>query len=264
MLTCSTLVRCGVDVSRDRQDTHETMQLEPHQCTHVPGNVPEHLFSTPDITGDKRQAQFISQIRVLFPLLGSFAFRLSPLSARRVQTPFTTPPVWPRRHQLCAHVFGGVSRAKGHDVGHQDDGPLHVSVTEAELSNIARTKECWLPGVHFDCKGRRWRAYWLEGQTCKISSYGVGKLDKKGMTENAASLAALRATITLRIEKVVANVQQKVHFDDSELQPWLGRKSARSQVCASTKDGTAGRRNGKTNGSRIIGTFLRRSSRRPA
>ena len=159
MLTCSTLVRCGVDVSRDRPDTHETMQLEPHQCTHVPGNVPEHLFSTPDITGDKRQAQFISQIPVFLQMLGSFGFRLSLLSARRVQTPFTTTPVWPWRQQLCAHVFGSVSRAKGHDVGHQDDGPVHVSVTEAELSNIARTKECWLPGVHFDCKDRRWRAY---------------------------------------------------------------------------------------------------------
>ena len=82
------------------------MQLEPHQCTHAPGNVPEHMFSKPDITGDKRQAQFISQIPVFLQMLGSFAFRVSSLSARRVQTAITTPPVWPWQ-QLCAHVFGG-------------------------------------------------------------------------------------------------------------------------------------------------------------
>ena len=169
MLYCAELARCRLEVSDERRDTPGHVPREAHQCTQVPGSVPEHLFSTPDITGNKRQAQFISQFRELFPMLGSLAFRLSSLSARRVQTPFTTPPVWPWRQQLCAHVFGGVSRAKGHDVGHQDDGPLHVSVSEAELSNIARTKECWLPGVNFDRSNRAWRAQWLEGQTQKFA-----------------------------------------------------------------------------------------------
>ena len=66
----------------------------------------------------------------------------------------------------------------------------------------------------------------MENPTCKVACHGVGKFEKKGMTDHAASLAALRAAITLRNEKVVANVQQKVHFDDSEL-----RAMAKTQKC---------------------------------
>ena len=94
----------------------------------------------------------------------------------------------------------------------------------------------------------------MENPTYKVACHGVGNFEKKGMTEHAASLAALRAAITLRNGKVVANVQQKVHFDDTELRAWLRPRSARSQACTSTKDRTAGwpvgtskKRRGRTN-----------------
>ena len=54
-------------------------------------------------------------------------------------------------------------------------------------------------------------------KTQKSAYYGIGKLEKQGMLENSASLAALRAAITLRNEKVVANVSEKLHFDEEEL-----------------------------------------------
>ena len=144
-------------------------------------------------------------------MLRSFGFRLSLWSAQSVPQP------WPWQRQLCSQVLAGVGSTKANGVDHKDDGPLHVSVSEEELLNIAQSKECSLPGVNFEPKNRRWRAYWYEDQTRKFAYYGIGKLEKKGMTENSASLAALRAAITVRNEKVVANVSEKLHFDEEEL-----------------------------------------------
>merc|ERR1712136_700908 len=94
------------------------------------------------------------------------------------------------------------------------------------MGEIAQSKECRLPGVYFDCKRRRWRASWYEGRTYKVAYYTIGKLERKGMTEHAVSLAALRAAIATRNEKVVANVQQKVHFDEEDL-----RAMAKTKKC---------------------------------
>merc|ERR1712135_252299 len=98
------------------------------------------------------------------------------------------------------------------------------SVSEAELSNIARTKVCWLPGVYFDCKGRRWRAHWYENQKTKFSYHAIGKLEKNCMTEYAASRAARRAAIATRNKKVVANMQEKFHFDEEDLRTMAENK----------------------------------------
>ena len=190
-----------------------TCDLEP-PCTHVSGDVTEHLF-------------FFCcrhQFRVLLPMLRSLALRLSLLSAQRVRQWFTTPHVRPWQHHLCARSSSDVSRATGHIVGQKDDEPLNVSVTETELLNIARTKECRLPGVNFDRSNRRWGTSWQENRTYKLAYYAIGKLERKGMTEHAASLAALRAAIATRNEKVVANVQQKVHFDEGDLRAMAENK----------------------------------------
>ena len=157
-------------------------------------------------------------------MLRSFVLRLSLWSARRVQQPFNTPHVWSWQRQLSAQVFAGVVRTKGHSVVHQDDAPPHVSVSEAELSRIALTKECPLPGVNFHRKDRAWRAYWHEGQTQKFAHYGIGKLEKKGMTEYAASLAALRAAIATRNEKVVTNAKENVHVLEGDFQAMVETK----------------------------------------
>ena len=172
-----------------------------------------------------RRFKLIREILFLPSMLRSFVLRLSLWSARRVQQPFNTPHVWSRQRQLSAQVFAGFVRTKGHSVVHQDDAPPHVPVSEAELSRIALTKECRLPGVNFHRKDRAWRAYWQEGQKTKFAYYGIGKLEKKGMTENAASLAALRAAIATRNEKVVANAkEEKLHFDEGDLQGMVDTK----------------------------------------
>ena len=191
-----------------------TCDLEP-PCTHVSGNVAEHLFFC-----------CRHQFRVLLPMLRSLALRLSLLSAQRVRLSFTTPHVRPWQHHLCARSSSDVSRATGHIVGQKDDEPLNVSVTEAELSNIAQKRECWLPGVNFyrNNRCRAWRACWYENQTCKFASHGIGKFEKMGMTEHAASRAALRAAIATRNEKVVANAQEKFHFDEGGVQGMVETK----------------------------------------
>ena len=158
-------------------------------------------------------------------MLHRFAFRLSLWSAPRVRLSFTTPHKRPWQHHLFARFSSDVSRATGHIVDQKDDEPLHVPVNDAELSRIAQTKECRLPGVHFDRSNRRWRAYWQEGQKTKFAYHGIGKLEKKGMTEYAASLAALRAAIATRNEKVVANAkEEKLHFDEGDLQGMVDTK----------------------------------------
>ena len=158
-------------------------------------------------------------------MMHSFGLRLSLWSVRRVQQPLNTPHVWLCQHHLCARFSSDVSRATGHIVGQKYMQPLHVPVSEAELREIAQTKECPLPGVHFDRSNRRWRAYWQEGQKTKFACYGIGKLEKKGMTEYAASLAALRAAIATRNEKVVANAkEEKLHFDEGDLQGMVDTK----------------------------------------
>ena len=160
------------------------------------------------------------RIRVL--MLRSFGFRLSLWSAQRVRQPVSTPKVWLWHNQLYAHVFVGLSRARGY-CARNGDRPLRVLVSVAELREIAQSKACWLPGVNFNRKDRAWRAYWQENQEKKVANRGIGKLEKKGMTENAASLAALRAAIATR--NVVANVkEEKLHFLEGDLQGMVNRR----------------------------------------
>ena len=78
-----------------------------------------------------------------------------------------------------------------------------VTVREAELWNIAKTKKCHLPGVHFERGQRRWVAHWQEGGRRRFLHFTIGKFMKQGLTEDAASLAALRSAIAARNEKVL-------------------------------------------------------------
>ena len=118
-----------------------------------------------------------------------------------------------------AEIFEGIGRAQATGAGQGADSvgssqpsadnssamtslPF-VTVREAELWNIAKTKKCHLPGVHFDRQERRWVVRWQEGGKQRFLSFSICKFEKQGLTEDAASLAALRSSIGARNEKVL-------------------------------------------------------------
>ena len=70
MLYCAELARCRLEVSDERRDTPGHAPREAHQCTQVPGNVPEHMFSKPDITGDKTSGSIHQPVSHTFPNVG--------------------------------------------------------------------------------------------------------------------------------------------------------------------------------------------------
>ena len=105
--------------------------------------------------------------------------------------------------------------------------PLHVSVTEAELRDIAKTKECSLLGVYFNRKNRSWRVQWHDEKD-RNAYFGIAKLEKQGMTERAASLTALRAAIAKQNEVVASrSVQAKLHLDDGDLRTMAETKKCK-------------------------------------
>ena len=158
MLDCSTQVRCG------GSGTGATfMRTCLRHCRRT------LLFDIRHSTQGMRRNRRLNVIRqnsALFPMMRSLALPLSLCSAPRVRQSFMTPHVWSWQHQLSAQVFAGVVRAKGHGVGHEHDGPLHVSVTETELSKY-RADEGVLAArsVLRSPRHRAWRASWYENQT---------------------------------------------------------------------------------------------------
>lgn len=78
-----------------------------------------------------------------------------------------------------------------------------VTVTESELQNIAKTKKCPLAGVSFENGTRRWNAQFTEGGKNRFVHFTIGRFVKQGLSEDGASLAALRAAIAARNEKVL-------------------------------------------------------------
>ena len=136
---------------------------------------------------------------------------------------FTPPHSWPWRHRFAPKVSAGFAHRADEVLGKPCGAdssvatPLHVSVTETELRDIAKTKECSLPGVSFDPTRRRWHVQWFEEKN-RNAYFSIAKLEKQGMTECAASLTALRAAISTQNEVVASrSVQAELHLDDGEL-----------------------------------------------
>ena len=146
---------------------------------------------------------------------------------------FTPPHSWPWRHRFAPKVSVGFAHRADEVLGKPcgvDSSvatPFHVSVTETELRDIAKTKECSLPGVSFHRKSRSWHVQWHEEK--KRSAYvSIAKLEKQGMTECAASLTALRAAIATQNEVVASrSVQAELQFDDEELRTMVETKKCK-------------------------------------
>ena len=74
---------------------------------------------------------------------------------------FTPPHSWRWQHKFAPKVSAGFAHRADEVLGKPCGAdssvatPLHVSVTETELRDIAKTKECSLPGVSFDRTSRR-------------------------------------------------------------------------------------------------------------
>ena len=150
-------------------------------------------------------------------------------SAQRAWQPFGPPRTGPS-------LFTGVWRANPQWVGVASQPgsvspstatALHVSVSQAELLNIARSKDCMLPGVSFSRKKRSWCITWLQNKKKCATAISVGRFEKQGMTEDAASLTALRAAIAKRNEKVTSILSaEKHHFDEGDLQAMVETKTS--------------------------------------
>ena len=202
--------------SQTQNHAHRSTQLELHPRTHVSGKVARYFFlAAPDTTGclNSLTGRFSQMMRI-------FGVRFMLTSAQRAWQPFA-----PRR--AGPSQFAGVWDANLQWVGVASQPgsvslsaatALHVSVSEAELLNIAKTKDCTLPGVHFNRKRRYWCIRWFQNKKGCGASISVGRFEKLGMTEDAASLTALRAAIAKRNEKVASIVtEEKLNFDEGDL-----------------------------------------------
>jgi len=90
---------------------------------------------------------------------------------------------------------------------------------------MAQTKECSLPGVYFHRQNRYWRVQWHDEKTRNAAYFGIAKFEKRGMTESAASLTALRAAIATQNEVVASrSVQEKFRFNDGDLRTMVETK----------------------------------------
>ena len=146
---------------------------------------------------------------------------------------FTPPHSWPWRHRFAPKVSVGFAHRADEVLGKPcgvDSSvatPFHVSVTETELRDIAKTKECSLPGVSFDPTRRRWHVQWYD-EKLRHAYFSIAKLEKQGMTECAASLTALRAAISTQYEVVASrSVQAELLLDDEELRVMVEAKKCK-------------------------------------
>ena len=146
---------------------------------------------------------------------------------------FAPPRSWPWQHKFAPKVPAGFAHRADEVLGKpcgvdpSTATPLHVSVTETELRDIAKTKECSLPGVCFDRKNRRWHVQWFD-EKLRHAYFGIAKLEKQGMTECAASLTALRAAVATQNEVVASrSVQAKLHLDDEGLRNMVEAKKCK-------------------------------------
>ena len=146
---------------------------------------------------------------------------------------FTPPHSWPWRHRFAPKVSAGFAHRADEVLGKPcgvDSSvatPFHVSVTETELRDIAKTKECSLPGVSFHRQSRSWHVQWHE-EKLRSAYFSIAKLEKQGMTECAASLTALRAAISTQNEVVASrSVQAELHLDDGELRTMVVAKKCK-------------------------------------
>ena len=146
---------------------------------------------------------------------------------------FTPPHSWPWQHKFAPKVSAGFAHRADEVLGKPcgvDPSiatPLHVSVTETELRDVAKTKECSLPGVSFHRKNRSWNVHWFD-EKLRNALFSIAKLEKQGMTECAASLTALRAAIATQNEVVASrSVQAELQFDDEELRTMVETKKCK-------------------------------------
>ena len=94
------------------------------------------------------------------------------------------------------------------------------------MLNIAKTKDCMLPGVGFNRKRRCWCITWQLNKKSCGTSISDGRFEGQGMTEDAASLNALPAAIAKRNEKVASTVkEEKLQFDAGDLRTMVDTKT---------------------------------------
>ena len=146
---------------------------------------------------------------------------------------FTPPHSWRWQHKFAPKVSAGFAHRADEVLGKlcgvdpSVATPFHVSVTATELRDIAKTKECSLPGVSFHRQCRSWLVRWYDEKT-RNARFSIAKLEKQGMTECAASLTALRAAISTQNEVVGSrSVEAEVHLDDGELRPMVVAKKCK-------------------------------------
>ena len=114
------------------------------------------------------------QIAMAMSMLRRLFFGL-PLWSPKGVGRFTPPHSWPWRHRFAPKVSVGFAHRADEVLGKPcgvDSSvatPLHVSVTETELRDIAKTKECSLPGVSFDRQSRSWHVQWHEEKNTSCS-----------------------------------------------------------------------------------------------
>ena len=81
---------------------------------------------------------------------------------------FTPLHSWPWPHKFAPKVSASFAHRADEVLGKPCGAdssvatPLHVSVSETELRDIAKTKECSLPGVSFYRKNRSWHVEWFD------------------------------------------------------------------------------------------------------
>ena len=124
--------------------------------------------------------------------------------------------------------------------------PLHVSVTETELRDIAKTKECSLPGVSFDPTGRRWHVQWYD-EKLRHAYFSIARAREAGddgvWPRHSPHCRAAIADAK-RGPSPADPCRQSSSLTTRTCEPCGCEESARSQASTTTRHRTGGWRSG--------------------